>query len=319
MITALIFVGTYAVVAAGRAPFLRLDRTGAAIVGAILMVVTRAIGFDDAVRSIDFRTIVLLFSMMIIVAHLCLAGGLAACARFISTHVAHPAALIVALVCAAGVLSALFVNDTICLVFTPIVVDVAASRRHRPLPYLLALATGSNIGSAATLTGNPQNMLIGSVSGHFLRQISGRHWSCRFHRIDRRCDAIWLMFRRQLRVTSTVPAPSRTIRPHRPLLIKTLIVTAAVLTGFLFGYDTALVAAAGAATRSAARLAGTGHVEYPRRKPDDSWLHCQLDRCRRSTPTWTRYWLLGIRESRRTVELDDDRIWRMVAFLSLTF
>ncbi len=66
---------------------------------------------------------------------------------------------------ASGILSALFVNDTICLVFTPLVLDIVAERQLRPLPFLLALATASNIGSAATITGNPQNILIGSVSG----------------------------------------------------------------------------------------------------------------------------------------------------------
>ncbi len=134
------------------------DRTGAAIVGALLMVVIGAIGFSGAVQAIDFRTLVLLFSMMVIVAHLRLAGGLAMFAYGVSRKVAHPAAFIVALIVVSGVLSALFVNDTICLVFTPLVLDVAASREHRPLPYLLALATASNIGSAATVTGNPQNM-----------------------------------------------------------------------------------------------------------------------------------------------------------------
>jgi Na+/H+ antiporter NhaD/arsenite permease-like protein len=132
VLTALILVGTYAILATGRAPWLRLDRTGAAIVGAVLMVVTGAIGFTDAVSSVDFATIVLLFSMMIIVAHLRLAGGLAAFARFISTRVSHPAGLIVALVFGAGILSALFVNDIVCLVFTPIVLDVAAAQRYRP-------------------------------------------------------------------------------------------------------------------------------------------------------------------------------------------
>src|SRR5580765_5730884 len=165
MITALIFVGTYAIIAAGRAPFLRLDRTGAALVGAILMVVTGAIGFEDAVRAVDFHTIVLLFSMMIIVAHLRLAGGLAAAGQWAARAVTRPAALLVLLVFATGALSALFVNDTICLVFTPLVLDVVGERRLRPLPFVLALATASNIGSAAAITGNPQNILIGSVSG----------------------------------------------------------------------------------------------------------------------------------------------------------
>jgi Na+/H+ antiporter NhaD/arsenite permease-like protein len=190
---------------------------------------------------------VLLFSMMIIVAHLRLAGGLAAFARFISTRFRHPGALIVALVFVSGVLSALFVNDTICLVFTPIVLDVAAARRQRPLPYLVALATASNIGSASTITGNPQNILIGSVSAiSFLRFAAAiGPVSCVGLAVD--AALIWLMFRRELQSSTTEPSPVRAIRTHRPLLIKTLVVTTSVLCGFLAGYDTALVAAAGAA------------------------------------------------------------------------
>lgn len=248
MLTALIFVGTYAIVATGRAPWLRLDRTGAAIVGAVLMVVTGAIGFSEAVSAVDFRTIVLLFSMMIIVAHLRLAGGLAAFARLISTRVGHPAALIVALVFGAGILSALFINDTVCLVFTPIVLDVAAARRHRPLPYLLALATASNIGSAATITGNPQNILIGSVSGISFARFATAIGPIAILGLAVDAALIWLVFRRELHGTTTDPAALRAIRPHRPLLIKTLVVAAAVLAGFLAGYNTALVAVAGAAT-----------------------------------------------------------------------
>ncbi|HEY7172792.1 MAG TPA: SLC13 family permease, partial [Vicinamibacterales bacterium] len=160
--TAAIFLATFAVLAAGRAPVVRIDRTGAAIVGAVLMVVTGAISFPDAVRAVDFPTLVLLFGMMIIVAHLRLAGGIAVVARAIGGGVRSRIRLLFALVFAAGLLSALFVNDTICLVFTPVVLDLAAARRERPLPYLLALATASNIGSVATITGNPQNMLIGS-------------------------------------------------------------------------------------------------------------------------------------------------------------
>ena len=247
MLTALIFVGTYAIVATGRAPWLRLDRTGAAIVGAVLMVVTGAIGFSEAVSSVDFRTIVLLFSMMIIVAHLRLAGGLAAFARLISTRVGHPAALIVALVFGAGILSALFVNDTVCLVFTPIVLDVAAARRHRPLPYLLALATASNIGSAATITGNPQNILIGSVSGISFARFATAIGPIAICGLAVDAALIWLVFRRELHTTTTDPAILRAIHPHRPLLIKTLLIAAAVLAGFLAGYNTALVAVAGAA------------------------------------------------------------------------
>ncbi len=247
MTTFLIFLATYVVVAIGRAPGLRVDRTGAALVGATLMVVTGAIGFDDAVRAVDFRTLVLLFGMMVLVAHLRLAGGLAALAKFVNERVTHPAVLLFALVLTVGTLSALFVNDTICLVFTPIVIDVAEARRHRPLPYLLALATASNIGSVATITGNPQNMLIGTVSGISYRAFSAALLPVATAGLVLDALIIWFLFRNQLRTLSTDEVVVEDVTPHGPVLVKAVIVAIGMLIGFLAGFDTALVAAAGAA------------------------------------------------------------------------
>lgn len=247
MTTFLIFFATYAVIAIGRAPGLRVDRTGAAIIGAILIVVTGALTFDEAVAAVDFRTLVLLFGMMVLVAHLRLAGGLAALVRFVSEHVRHPLPLLVALVFTAGGLSALFVNDTICLVFTPIVVDIAEARRHRPTPYLLALATASNIGSVATMTGNPQNMLIGSLSGLSFRNFSAALVPVAAAGLIIDAIVIWLAFRDQLHALSTDELPPATVKPHGPVLVKATIVAGGMLAGFLAGYDTALVAATGAA------------------------------------------------------------------------
>ena len=163
--TAAVFIATYACVAIGKVPGTRIGRTGIALAGAALMLLVGAIGPADALRSIDRRTIALLLAMMLIVAPLRLAGVFSSFVRVLSARVRHPAGLMIALVVAAGLLSAIFVNDTICIVFTPVVLELAALRRHRPLPYLLALATSSNVGSVATIVGNPQNMLIGSVSG----------------------------------------------------------------------------------------------------------------------------------------------------------
>jgi Na+/H+ antiporter NhaD/arsenite permease-like protein len=247
LITLVIFLATYAIVAAGRVPFLRVDRTGAAIVGAILMVVVGAIGFDDAARAVDYRTLVLLFGMMVLVAHLRLAGGLAALARIVSTRLTHPAADVLAIVVTSGALSALFVNDTVCLVFTPLVLDVAAARGARPLPYLLALATASNIGSVATMTGNPQNMLIGTTSGISFRAFSSALAPIAVAGLAIDALFLWLIFRRDLRQVAPRYVALAPVPIDRPLLVKTLIVACGVLAGFLAGFDTALVAAAGAA------------------------------------------------------------------------
>ena len=156
MIAALVLAGTYAVIAIGRVPVLRIDRTGAAIIGAILMVVIGGLPFDAAVAGIDARTIVLLYGMMVLVAHLRMAGFFGLLAQSVATRISSPSVLLVAVVFAAGILSALFVNDTICLVFAPIVVEAARLTRRSPVPLLLGVATGSNIGSVATITGNPR-------------------------------------------------------------------------------------------------------------------------------------------------------------------
>ena len=164
MLTVFIFTATYLVLAIGRVPFTRVGRTGAAIGGALLMLATRAIAPSEAVRAIDTRTILLLLGMMALVAPLQLTGVLARVVVWVSDRVRHPAALVAGIAMASGALSAIFINDTICVAFTPLVLDLAALRRHDPVPYVLALATAANIGSAATIIGNPQNILIGSVS-----------------------------------------------------------------------------------------------------------------------------------------------------------
>jgi Na+/H+ antiporter NhaD/arsenite permease-like protein len=248
LIAAIVFLATYTVVAIGRAPFLRIDRPGAALVGATLMVAAGVIGFDDAVRAIDYRTLALLFGMMVIVTHMRLAGGFASLVRFVSVRIRHPALLLAAIVLTAGGLSALFVNDTICLAFTPLVIDIAVARRHRPVPYLLALATASNIGSAGSMTGNPQNILIGSLSGVPFRAFAARLGPVALVGLAIDATIIWALYRRELQpITSDVVDPLP-IRTHPALLVKTLVVCGAVLAGFLAGLDTAVVAMAGAAT-----------------------------------------------------------------------
>ncbi|MGE3508630.1 MAG: anion transporter [Vicinamibacterales bacterium] len=247
MLAAGIFVLTYLILAAGRVPFLRLDRTGAALVGAVLMVATGALDLDAARAAVDPATLALLFGMMVIVAHLRMAGLFALIARTLTARVSQPAVLLVLLTFAAGILSALFVNDTVCLVFTPMVIDVSIARRHRPLPYLLALATGSNIGSVATMTGNPQNMLIGSLSGLPFRTFTAALLPVAVVGLVIDAAVIWLLFRHELRRQSIEQASLPVVRPHWPVLAKALLVTGAVLVGFLLEYPMGMVSMIGAA------------------------------------------------------------------------
>ena len=160
----LIFVLTYFVLAIGRLPGLRIDRTGAAIIGAALMIGCNVLTIEEAYAAIDHDTIILLFGMMIVVANLRLSGFFRAVSAWVVERAHRPILLLAAIVLVSGVFSALFVNDTMCLVLTPLVLDVALALKRNPVPYLLAVAMGANVGSVATITGNPQNMMIGSFS-----------------------------------------------------------------------------------------------------------------------------------------------------------
>ena len=117
-----------------------------------------------ALRAIDFDTIALLLGMMIVVAHLKVSGAFRALGGLAIDHARAPFVLLITVTLMAGVLSAFLVNDAICLVMTPIVLQVVRSLGRNPLPYLVAVATASNCGSVATITGNPQNMVIGTLS-----------------------------------------------------------------------------------------------------------------------------------------------------------
>ena len=159
-----IFAMTYLVVAIGRLPGFRLDRAGAALVGASLMVAVGALPLEEAPKAIDFDTIILLLGVMIVVANLRLSGFFRLVNGWVVTRARYPIVLLASIVLVSGMLSAFLVNDTVCLVLTPLVLDLVTRLRRNPVPYLLAIAMASNIGSTATITGNPQNMIIGSLS-----------------------------------------------------------------------------------------------------------------------------------------------------------
>lgn len=161
----LILVLTYAGVAVGRIPGLRLDRAGIALLGGAAMIAVGAISMEDAYRAINFDTITLLLGMMIVVAHLKVSGAFRGLGAAAIEHAHAPFMLLIMVTLLTGLLSAFLVNDAICLVMAPIVLHVTRVIKRNPIPYLIATATASNCGSVATITGNPQNMVIGALSG----------------------------------------------------------------------------------------------------------------------------------------------------------
>jgi Na+/H+ antiporter NhaD/arsenite permease-like protein len=147
----------------GGLPRLRLDRSGVALLGAIAVIAISGMGVVEAAEAVDLPTILLLFAFMVISAQMRLGGFYAAVTRRVGALPVSDPALLGALIAVAALLSAVFSNDVICLAMTPIVARLCLRRGTNPLPFLIGLACAANIGSAATLIGNPQNMLIGSV------------------------------------------------------------------------------------------------------------------------------------------------------------
>jgi Na+/H+ antiporter NhaD/arsenite permease-like protein len=159
----IIFIATYLGVALGRIPGLMLDRTGIALLGAIAMIVAGAMSFPQAVQAVDLPTVVLLYALMVVSAQLRLGGFYTRTAFWITSVLVHPRFFLLATMLTSAGLSAALANDIVCLAFTPVLALSLLSGRRNPVPYLLGLAIASNIGSAATIIGNPQNMLIGQV------------------------------------------------------------------------------------------------------------------------------------------------------------
>lgn len=160
-----VFVATYILISVHRIRFLNLDRPSAALLGAVLMVLLGVVPFDEALRgAINWETLLLLLGMMVVVAYLKLARFFEFVSTWILLRSGNPRRLLYLLIASSGLLSALFVNDTICVLFTPVVLAAVLRANLNPVPFLIALVTAANIGSVMTLTGNPQNMLVGIFS-----------------------------------------------------------------------------------------------------------------------------------------------------------
>lgn len=256
----LVFFGSYFVFALGKFPWMKIDRPGAAIIGAVLMVAFRVVGPDEALAAIDFATIVLLFSMMLVVANLRVAGFFERVAEWIIERL-HPRHLLPTVIFTCGVLSAFLVNDIVCLVMTPFVLHMARRLGLPPVPYVIAVATASNIGSVATITGNPQNMLIGSLSGisylDFIVHLGPvalgglfLNWAL-LHRLCLRDTGD------RAPVAEVLSAPEFQYDRMRK---KPVVVLAIVLGGFLAGVPPAMMAAIGAALLLITRTVDPRHV-----------------------------------------------------------
>ena len=162
---AIIFLITYTGIIFTRLPGINIDRPSASFFGAVAMIVFGVLSFDEAIRSIDFNTISLLIGMMVIITVLELDGFFAFVANKTITAAKNERRLLFIIIFTTGISSAFLVNDAVVLLYTPIVISICRNSEIDPIPYLIAEILASNTGSAMTITGNPQNMLIGINSG----------------------------------------------------------------------------------------------------------------------------------------------------------
>ncbi len=171
--TLLVFAVVYLGMILGGLPFLQLDRTGIALLGAIALIGAGALSLEEAWEAVHVPTLILLFAFMVVSAQLRMGGFYTWVTHKTGYLALSPPKLLAALIAIVAALSAVFSNDVVCLAMAPVLIDACLARRLNPIPYLLALACSANVGSALTLIGNPQNMLIGerlklSFSGYLL-------------------------------------------------------------------------------------------------------------------------------------------------------
>ncbi len=254
---------TYAGVAVGRVPRFGMNRATITLVGAAALIAVHALTEEQAFKAIDLGTLTLLFSMMILNANLKLAGFFDLIGHHVLRLAHSPRVLLALVIAASGVLSALFLNDPVCVLFTPLVVEVAQRSKRNPVPYLLGLATSANVGSTATITGNPQNLLIGQASGipyftfvlHLAPVAIAGLFVCWL--------VIVLLYRDEFKGrlgAIDLPQP----RTYPPLLWRSLVVVGLLLIAFLVGLPIATAAFLAAAALLVTRLKPdkTLHIDW---------------------------------------------------------
>ncbi len=264
-----IFGLTYLALALGKVPRLRIDRAGIALVGAAAMLASGVLSMHDAAKAVDYGTIVLLFGMMVVVSYLRMAGFFALATEQIASRFSGPLTLLAVTIILSGVLSAFLVNDVVCVALTPLVLLLCLRLGRPPIPYLVGLATASNIGSVATITGNPQNIIIGSLS-----HISYMRFAARLAPVAAIClvlnfIVVAIVYRKELgAAVEARPNGAEGSRPrvHRGLLIKSVAVTLVAVGLFFAGQPIALVALAAAGVLMLDRVRPEkvyGAVEWP--------------------------------------------------------
>jgi Na+/H+ antiporter NhaD/arsenite permease-like protein len=247
IIAVVIFCITYLLISGRQLKVLPLNRPAAALLGTVLMVACGVLTPEEAYRAVDYDTLVLLLGMMLISSYLFMAGFFDWAAERILRQAKSPQALLACLVFTSGILSALLVNDVICLMLTPLVVAVIVRGKLPLVPYLLALAMGANLGSVATLVGNPQNMIIGHLSKIPFLGFSASLAPVALAGLGIEYAVLRIGFRKTLSQAAIRPSEARPHALDRRLLTLTIAVLGLVFIGFAAGLNLSWTALAGGA------------------------------------------------------------------------
>ncbi len=243
----IIFAFTYLAISVQRLPYFHLDRTSGAMIGAVAMVAFGVLTLDQAYQSINLDTIVLLLGMMIVVAYLQVSGFFDLVAKLILNRAHTGKRLLLTIIISSAILSAFFVNDTICVMMTPFVLLLTTRSQADPKPYLIALATSANIGSVATLVGNPQNMLVGTFSHWQYLQFLFAMAPVAIAGLIVDFFVLNFFFRDKMDHVLEVHELKEERKLDRALLYKSLFVMLIVIIGFSAGVNLAFMAILGAA------------------------------------------------------------------------
>ena len=245
MIAAGVFLLTYALIASRRLAILPIGRPAGALLGAVLMVALGVLTPARALASVDGATIALLFAMMLLSAYLERSGLFARLSALAIAIARGPRGLLLAVAIAPGVLSAFLLNDAVCLFLAAPVVSLCRVRRLPYGPYLLALATSANLGSAATLVGNPQNMIVGSLSGYRFVPFLTAVGPAAAAGLAINAALLFLIYGSRLPARFAEPDEpvEAKVEAHHPRL--TIAVTLAIVLGLLFDLDLAFTVLAG--------------------------------------------------------------------------
>ncbi len=226
---------TYIGLGLGYLPGLRMNRASIALVGASLLMALGVLDLKAAWAAIDYKTLIFLFSMMIISANLSSSGFFGLVLDKVIHYVRSPFGLLIVLIFGSAILSAFFLNDTIALILTPLTLALAQSLNLNPIPYLLALAGATNIGSVATLSGNPQNILIGSFSGISYLEFAKALTPIALLGLLIELGLLWLLYPDVRSIKSCLSGDPLDYHVFKPLLTKSLCITVGLLIAFFIG------------------------------------------------------------------------------------